>query len=225
MVGKQFNHQPNGEELLTDALMMETSEAIYVEEMVLDLMFQPEDLSHLTDGEETINSASKEQLAQDLMLLKVMKDATIKKLNVDTNVSNTEEKLPPAQSVIGEFKELLLPLKKVGVLKEMEEQLMLMQIIMTQTENGYQLLEELLEIITSLLLLMFKFLIMDYHVLTLTTILKILKDIIDYQLQLELDVSQVLITMLQKLIHLVNGTGMNTTLLKKLLKMLMQMTT
>jgi len=40
--------------------MMETSEAIYVEEMVLDLMFQPEVLSHLTDGEETINSASKE---------------------------------------------------------------------------------------------------------------------------------------------------------------------
>jgi len=26
----------------------------------LDLMFQPEVLSHLTDGEETINSASKE---------------------------------------------------------------------------------------------------------------------------------------------------------------------
>jgi len=60
------------------------------------------------------------------MLLKVMKDVTIKKHNVVTNVSNTEEKLPPAQSVIGESKELLLPLKKVGVLKEMEEQLMLM---------------------------------------------------------------------------------------------------
>ena len=222
MVGKQFNHQPNGEELLTDALMMETSEATYVEEMVLDLMFQPEVLSHLTDGEETTNSASKEQLVQDLMLLKVMKDVTIKKHNVDTNVSNTEEKLPPAQSVIGEFKELLLPLKLAGLL---EVQLLLMLIMTTQTENGYQLLEELLEIITSLLLLMFKFLIMDYHVLTLTTILKILKDITDYQLQLELDVSQVLITMLQKLIHLVNGTGMNTTLLKKLLKMLMQMTT
>lgn len=222
MVGKQFNHQPNGEELLTDALMMETSEAIYVEEMVLDLMFQPEVLSHLTDGEETINSASKEQLVQDSMLLKVMKDVTIKKHNVDTNVSNTEEKLPPAQSVIGEFKELLLPLKLVGLL---EVQLLLMQIMTTQTENGYQPLEELLEIITSLLLLMFKFLIMDYHVLTLTTILKILKDIIDYQLQLVLDVYQVLITMLQKLIPLVNGTGMNTTLLKKLLKMLMQMTT
>lgn len=222
MVGKQFNHQPNGEELLTDALMMETSEATYVEEMVLDLMFQPEVLSHLTDGEETINSASKEQLVQDLMLLKVMKDVTIKKHNVGTNVSNTEEKLPPAQSVIGEFKELLLPLKLAGLL---EVQLLLMQIMTTQTENGYQLLEELLEIITSLLLLMFKFLIMDYHVLTLTTILKILKDIIDYQLQLVLDVYQVLITMLQKLIHLVNGTGMNTTLLKKLLKMLMLMTT
>lgn len=222
MVGKQFNHQPNGEELLTDALMMETSEAIYVEEMVLDLMFQPEVLSHLTDGEETINSASKEQLVQDLMLLKVMKDVTIKKHNVGTNVSNTEEKLPPAQSVIGEFKELLLPLKLAGLL---EVQLLLMQIMTTQTENGPQSLEELLEIITSLLLLMFKFLIMDYHVLTLTTILKILKDIIDYQLQLVLDVYQVLITMLQKLIHLVNGTGMNTTLLKKLLKMLMQMTT
>lgn len=222
MVGKQSNHQPNGEELLTDALMMETSEAIYVEEMVLDLMFQPEVLSHLTDGEETINSASKEQLVQDSMLLKVMKDVTIKKHNVDTNVSNTEEKLPPAQSVIGEFKELLLPLKLVGLL---EVQLLLMQIMTTQTENGPQSLEELLEIITSLLLLMFKFLIMDYHVLTLTTILKILKDIIDYQLQLVLDVYQVLITMLQKLIHLVNGTGMNTTLLKKLLKMLMQMTT
>lgn len=222
MVGKQFNHQPNGEELLTDALMMETSEAIYVEEMVLDLMFQPEVLSHLTDGEETINSASKEQLVQDSMLLKVMKDVTIKKHNVDTNVSNTEEKLPPAQSVIGEFRELLLPLKLVGLL---EVQLLLMQIMTTQTENGYQPLEELLEIITSLLLLMFKFLIMDYHVLTLTTILKILKDIIDYQLQLVLDVYQVLITMLQKLIPLVNGTGMNTTLLKKLLKMLMQMTT
>lgn len=222
MVGKQFNHQPNGEELLTDALMMETSEATYVEEMVLDLMFQPEVLSHLTDGEETTNSASKEQLVQDLMLLKVMKDVTIKKHNVDTNVSNTEEKLPPAQSVIGEFKELLLPLKLAGLL---EVQLLLMLIMTTQTENGYQLLEELLEIITSLLLLMFKFLIMDYHVLTLTTILKILKDIIDYQLQLVLDVYQVLITMLQKLIHLVNGTGMNTTLLKKLLKMLMQMTT
>jgi len=55
-----------------------------------------------------------------------MKDVTIKKHNVVTNVSNTEEKLPPAQSVIGESKELLLPLKKVGVLKEMEEQLMLM---------------------------------------------------------------------------------------------------
>lgn len=222
MVGKQFNHQPNGEELLTDALMMETSEATYVEEMVLDLMFQPEVLSHLTDGEETINSASKEQLVQDLMLLKVMKDVTIKKHNVGTNVSNTEEKLPPAQSVIGEFKELLLPLKLAGLL---EVQLLLMQIMTTQTENGYQLLEELPEIITSLLLLMFKFLIMDYHVLTLTTILKILKDIIDYQLQLVLDVYQVLITMLQKLIHLVNGTGMNTTLLKKLLKMLMLMTT
>lgn len=222
MVGKQSNHQPNGEELLTDALMMETSEAIYVEEMVLDLMFQPEVLSHLTDGEETINSASKEQLVQDSMLLKVMKDVTIKKHNVDTNVSNTEEKLPPAQSVIGEFKELLLPLKLVGLL---EVQLLLMQIMTTQTENGPQSLEELLEIITSLLLLMFKFLIMDYHVLTLTTILKILKDIIDYQLQLVLDVYQVQITMLQKLIHLVNGTGMNTTLLKKLLKMLMQMTT
>lgn len=222
MVGKQSNHQLNGEELLTDALMMETSEAIYVEEMVLDLMFQPEVLSHLTDGEETINSASKEQLVQDSMLLKVMKDVTIKKHNVDTNVSNTEEKLPPAQSVIGEFKELLLPLKLVGLL---EVQLLLMQIMTTQTENGPQSLEELLEIITSLLLLMFKFLIMDYHVLTLTTILKILKDIIDYQLQLVLDVYQVQITMLQKLIHLVNGTGMNTTLLKKLLKMLMQMTT
>jgi len=57
------------------------------------------------------------------MLLKVMKDATIKKLNVDTNVSNTEEKLPPAQLVIGEFKELLLQLKLVGLL---EVQLLLM---------------------------------------------------------------------------------------------------
>jgi len=57
------------------------------------------------------------------MLLKVMKDVTIKKHNVDTNVSNTEEKLPPAQSVIGEFKELLLTLKLVGLL---EVQLLLM---------------------------------------------------------------------------------------------------
>jgi len=52
-----------------------------------------------------------------------MKDVTIKKHNVDTNVSNTEEILPPAQLVIGEFKELMLPLKPVGLL---EVQLLLM---------------------------------------------------------------------------------------------------
>jgi len=55
-----------------------------------------------------------------------MKDVTIKKLNVDTNVSNTEEKLPLAQLVNGEFKKMMLKLNKVGVLQVITEQFLLM---------------------------------------------------------------------------------------------------